>query len=146
MKSVAYITGLILLSVLCSCQNDDQNENEIDIIGHAWRLSSIVYSKGLNVDVRSLSSPQDEYWIVFDDNGGITATDACNACSGEYEFGDDGTILISAFSCTEMACSGSPYLFPFDGHYSYVLNGEGLILIENSPQLGSQYTFIAESE
>ena len=144
MKRVAYIAGIILWGVLFSCQSADQNE--IEIIGQTWILSSIVSSDGSMVDIQGLTSLQDEYWIVLDDNGGINAQLACNTCSGEYEFGDDSTIWVTGFSCTESGCSGTAYFFLLDDHYSYSLDGERLRLTELRPQPGSQYIFITDSE
>ena len=71
-----------------------------------WELEAIENAGG---EVIFRSEPEQTYRITFDETGSLTAQNACNDCSGQYETA--GSSISIAAICTEAACgTPAPYL------------------------------------
>ncbi len=88
--------------------------SDLPLAGGVWNLEAIE-----DADGQVILRPNADwtYQVAFTDDGGVSAQNACNDCSGQYE--DSGSSLTISISCTESACGTPP---PYLG-YGSALNG-----------------------
>lgn len=98
------LTCLIIAGCELFTGSDDSADTSLtDVV---WKLDSIENAGG---DVIFHPDPARTYQVTFEEDGSLTARNACNACTGHYE-NAESTLSIAA-SCTESACgTPAPYL------------------------------------
>ncbi len=114
----------------CNKETDDPNSQDNDltestITDITWTLFKYSDISGTHFIIPEQG---ENYTIIFNSSGDITAKDACNDCSALFELVNEDEINITDMSCTEIACSGGQYIVNFYEKTSFQFLGDTLTL------------------
>ncbi|NQU68032.1 MAG: META domain-containing protein [Candidatus Marinimicrobia bacterium] len=121
-KHMLFVLSLIFFSLSC---DDDSSPATIDLIGTQWNLyqHTIIDTGPINI----VPETDEDYWIIFNTDGTLSAQDACNLCDGSYSIIAD-TLNVVGIGCTEAACTGSNWIGAISGVYTTSITNDILVV------------------
>ncbi|MEM1054899.1 MAG: META domain-containing protein [Bacteroidota bacterium] len=87
---------LALVFFLAGCSGSSTSRDTVLLTGSSWTVERIVYPSGEVVR-------GDGETIAFGSDGSL-AVSSCNTCTGRFERGRSGGIVVDANRCTRRAC------------------------------------------